>query len=514
MKRLLLIILMMSSVLLSQDFVRVNAEFNGVKKEVTAYKKGTLTYIDANDFASLLKVSIFINEKTKKAELKLPKENVKFTANNPFVVVTDKLTNAQKIIQIPISVIYLKNRIFIPVEFAASIITKTLDGEIKLDNLSQPSPFVIDDTPAVAVEKSTPIKVDNVINNILIDEKANGTMLRLRANKKISSISHSLKNDIITISLKDLNVNKDKIDKAIKKGIVREIRSRNDEANAEVDIMLRKDYSSYEVIQESNGRDILVTIHSKIFDRKDAVLSTKKGKWVFDVIVLDAGHGGKDYGAIGVGNAIEKEINLSITLKLGKLIKDNLPDLKVVYTRSNDTFVELYKRGKIANENEGKLFISIHCNSAPKKNSNPNGFEVYLLRPGRTDDAINIAERENSVIKFEDNPERYQKLTDENFILVSMAHSSYLKYSEKFAEMTTKQFSQNLKLASRGVKQAGFYVLVGASMPSVLVEAGYLSNHNDAAYLRSENGQNEIAESIFNSIKSFKTYYDRFIEAE
>src|SRR5690606_24568387 len=114
-----------------------------------------------------------------------------------------------------------------------------------------------------------------------------------------------------------------------------------------------------------------------------------------------------------------------------------------------------------------------------------NGFEVYLLRPGRTKEAIAIAERENSVIHYEDNPGRYEQLTDENFILVSMAHSSYMKYSEKFAELLNRQFSNDLTLTSRGVKQAGFYVLVGASMPSVLIETGFLSNKNDADYLKS-----------------------------
>ena len=136
------------------------------------------------------------------------------------------------------------------------------------------------------------------------------------------------------------------------------------------------------------------------------------------------------------------------------------------------------------------------------------------MRPGRTEEAIGIAERENKVIEYEEDPKRYQKLTDENFILVSMAHSSSMKYSEKFADMVHRQFEQNLSLTPRGVKQAGFYVLVGASMPSVLIETGYVSNPQDAAFLRSEKGQLQIAQSIVSSIKSFKTYYDRVIGSE
>ena len=196
------------------------------------------------------------------------------------------------------------------------------------------------------------------------------------------------------------------------------------------------------------------------------------------------------------------------------MVEENLKDVKVVYTRSDDHFVELYKRGKIANENNGKLFISIHCNAAPKKKRDPNGFEVYLLRPGRTEEAIDIAERENKVIEYEDDPKRYQKLTDENFILVSMAHSSSMKYSEKFADMVHRQFKQNIALSPRGVKQAGFYVLVGASMPSVLIETGYVSNPSDAAFIKSEKGQQQLARSIVSAIKSFKSYYDQVIDSE
>ncbi|MDP3445326.1 MAG: N-acetylmuramoyl-L-alanine amidase, partial [Ignavibacteria bacterium] len=237
----------------------------------------------------------------------------------------------------------------------------------------------------------------------------------------------------------------------------------------------------------------------------------QKKKWLFDVIVIDAGHGGKDPGAIGVTGVREKDVNLAIALKLGGLIQQNLPEVKVVCTRKTDQFIELYKRGKIANENEGKLFISIHCNSTEQKDIAHRGFEVYLLRPGRTESAIKIAEFENSVIKYEENPQRYQKLTDENFILVSMAHSQYMRFSEKFSDLLNQDWKKYTSIPSLGIKQAGFYVLVGASMPSVLIETGFLSNRKDEAYLASSKGQNEIANAIFKAISRYKEYYDKEI---
>src|SRR3990167_10249938 len=121
---------------------------------------------------------------------------------------------------------------------------------------------------------------------------------------------------------------------------------------------------------------------------------------------------------------------------------------------------------------------------------------------------------ENAVFQYESDPQRYQKLTDENFILVSMAHSSYLKYSEKFSELLHNQFSNKFNFESRGVKQAGFYVLVGASMPSVLIETGFLSNKKDTDYLKSSKGQKNIAEAIYKSIKNFREYYEKVMQTE
>lgn len=237
-------------------------------------------------------------------------------------------------------------------------------------------------------------------------------------------------------------------------------------------------------------------------------------KWAFNTIVLDAGHGGKDAGAIGCSGTKEKTVNLGIVLRLGKMIEKEFRDVRVVYTRDSDYFVELYKRGKIANEHRGKLFISFHCNSTPQKPTRSNGFEVYLLRPGRTKEAIRIAEFENSVIRYEKDKDRYSGINDESFILTSMAHSSYMRYSEVFADFLTKDLGIDSPIPARGVKQAGFYVLVGASMPSVLVETGFLSNPDNEKYLASAKGQTEIAEKTLEAIRTYRDYYQKMIAGE
>jgi N-acetylmuramoyl-L-alanine amidase len=243
----------------------------------------------------------------------------------------------------------------------------------------------------------------------------------------------------------------------------------------------------------------------------DNDFSSAKRKWALDVIVLDAGHGGKDGGTLGFGKTKEKDVALGIVKKLGIFIKKEMPGTKVVFTRTDDTFVELERRGQIANENGGKLFVSIHCNSTPKKPSKANGFEVYILRPGRNEDAARIAEVENSVIKLEDDPKRYKPLTDEQFIIVSMAQSSFVKYSDLAAAMITAEVKKLKDVGVRGVNQAGFIVLVGASMPNMLIETGFLSNKKEEKFLKSAVGQTKLALAICRAIKAYRTRYEEQI---
>lgn len=506
--------------LFPQEYKDIDIAIGNQQKKLSAYYKGNIAFVSTNEMAQAFGVNHFYNPSNKKIDLKFDNYVLKITAKNPFVVLTSKSGKESESYQLPLTTLLMKGEVFIPLHYSSILLEKCFEKKI---NFSASAGYIaktekpLVETPFVKpeIKTETPIATafPPVDVKISIDEKANGTLITIKPDKKVSKVEHQIRNDTLRILFTNAGLDKNKIQGTSLKGLVKGVDVSTVSLGTVLNIALKKDYATYDLITDG-GKDILVSVHNKKFERKDSKAEIKKDRWLFDVVVIDPGHGGKDYGAIGVGNTIEKEINLAIALKLGDMIKENLKDVKVVYTRKDDTFVELYKRGKIANENNGKLFISIHCNSAPKKNSTPNGFEVYLLRPGRTDEAIAIAEFENSVIQLEDNPNRYEKLTDENFILVSMAHSSYMKYSEKFAGLLDNHVRQNLKINSRGVKQAGFYVLVGASMPSVLVEAGFLSNKNDAEYLKSTRGQYDIAEAVFNAVKSFKFYYDTVIESD
>ena len=228
-----------------------------------------------------------------------------------------------------------------------------------------------------------------------------------------------------------------------------------------------------------------------------------------DVIVLDAGHGGKDSGAIGPEGYMEKSAALGIVLKLGKLIEQSMPGVKVVYTRHEDHFVELYRRGEIANAAHGKLFISVHCNSTPQKPSNASGFTTYFLRPGKTQAAIHVAARENAVIKYESGHHKYENLSDIDYILTSMERTQDVKFSEKFASLVQEELGKKLQIPDNGVSQAGFLVLIGAAMPNVLIETGFISNPKNETLLKSESGETNYAKGIFEAIKKYKAIYER-----
>jgi N-acetylmuramoyl-L-alanine amidase len=231
-------------------------------------------------------------------------------------------------------------------------------------------------------------------------------------------------------------------------------------------------------------------------------------RWQLDTIVIDAGHGGHDPGAVANG-VREKDLNLKVALKLGRYLEDLLK-VNVIYTRTDDRFVELHERGHIANQAGAKLFISIHANSFPKK-PQVRGVETYFLGMHKTDEARDVIERENSVVKLESNPNQYEEFF-QNSILRSLALSANMRMSEKLAANVNEEFVERARRPSRGVKQAGFIVLWAASMPAILVEMGYVTNRFEAAYLNSEQGQDYLASAIYRAVRDYKAEYEKGLE--
>ncbi|WP_289062445.1 N-acetylmuramoyl-L-alanine amidase [uncultured Zobellia sp.] len=221
------------------------------------------------------------------------------------------------------------------------------------------------------------------------------------------------------------------------------------------------------------------------------------------VVVLDAGHGGHDPGNLGNGY-LEKKIALNIVLKAGKELEKN-PDIKVIYTRDDDTFVDLYERGQIANKANADLFVSVHCDS---HTSNAHGAGTFVLGLHANKQNFEIAKKENSVIYLEDNYKAkyadYDINSPESVIGLTIMQEEFLDQSIALAKAIQDNFSNKLKRTDRKVKQAGFIVLHQTVMPSVLVETGFLTNKEEGAYLNSSRGQNEMATSIAEAILTYK----------
>ena len=225
------------------------------------------------------------------------------------------------------------------------------------------------------------------------------------------------------------------------------------------------------------------------------------------IVVIDPGHGGHDPGAVG-RKGKEKNINLNVALKLGKLIERNCNDTKVIYTRSNDKFVALKDRAEIANKAKANLFISIHTNAVAQRNSSVRGTETYTLGLHRTQENLEVAKKENAVILIEDDYQqkyaRFNPNSSESYIIFEFIQDKNMVQSVDFATKVQQHF-RNCNRIDKGVHQAGFLVLRETSMPSVLIELGYISNYSEETYLLSDKGTSELANSIYNAFVNYKS---------
>jgi len=239
-------------------------------------------------------------------------------------------------------------------------------------------------------------------------------------------------------------------------------------------------------------------------------------KYKIRTVVIDAGHGGHDPGALGK-NTKEKDITLAVSLELGATIKKYLPDVNVIYTRTTDTFVELYKRAEIANRNDADVFISIHCNAMDikknKKSAEAKGLEVFVMGPHVSKENLEVAKRENAVVLLESGYKKNYGGFDPNspqaMILVNSKQNNYLENSLRLSTLIDKQFDSRLNRKTRGIKQAGFLVLREIASTSILVELGYVSNEEEESYLKDPWSQTLMASAIYRAFRDFKNEVEK-----
>ncbi|HTK81086.1 MAG TPA: N-acetylmuramoyl-L-alanine amidase [Bacteroidota bacterium] len=477
------------------------------------FTRNGMTYGSLDDLARVFVIDTYADSDAAKMELRTEAYTITASAGNPFIVLTD-LQHNSNVVQMPAEVRFAAGSYFVPLESFIPILDYISPEAIAFDRVRT----------AVIVGTVTPVSRFDV-TGVDFEQKTNGYLVKIHCAKNLPDYETFLKIDgddtWLYVTIADARADEAAFKRIRPSGFVKKIMVFQSPTSVQLTIRIKGQMDSHEPIASPGSNDIFVAIRPSTEEQSAKYkereyqhnLERERKRWKLDVVVIDAGHGGKDPGTIGVTKTKEKDVTLAIALKLGKLLEKQLPGVRVVYTRKTDEFIELYRRGQIANESGGKLFVSIHCNAMPRKPRSTSGFEIYLLRPGKTEKAISIAERENAVVKMEEGYEqRYKELTEDNFILMTMAQSAYVKYSEQFADILRQEMGKRLDLDNNGTKQAGFYVLVGASMPNVLVETGYLSNTHDEKILKSTKGQQKIAESIFYGIKKYKTDYERSLQ--
>ena len=483
------------SLLLFFSFLRSDIHvFNrssGTESEIKTLPNVKPIYISAKDLGESFTSKIYENSERRKLVLYISGSKIKVSGNSSYVIIND---NAY---QMPQVTLVDSDDLYLPAEYFFDIIKATVLPGINFDS------------------KKELLEIDIVrfnITDISIDVKSNGTIIHLATKKPFSerNISSFInKHGWYYLTIAGAVVDTININAGLSRGVVRQIESDQIGNTAQVAFKLGREVISHEWYQSLDPNKIVITLRTPLGEIDEHIQDVKE-RWRLDTVVLDAGHGGKDPGAIGKYGTKEKDVALDITKRAGNLLEKS--GIKVVYTRDEDVFIPLLDRTKIANDSNGKLFVSIHANA--NKNRKVQGFETFLLRPGKSQDAIEVASRENSVINLEEFTDKYEELTGEALIMATMAQSMFMKESEDLASIIQMELDKRLNTPNRGVKQAGFYVLIGASMPNALVEVGFISNPSEEKKLREKAHKQKIAEAIYQAIKHFKQSREKILAGE
>lgn len=505
---------------LAQPF-QMEAIVNGARHTLPAAtfaETEDIAFISVEKLADILDLQTYHSNNTRKAIIYIGDKEVKITALNPFISINDE------IIQLPVSTRYKNHEIYVPTTHFIHLISPYLQNKPTLIKSVAASTSITSNAKATEADiEKTPVAAPppapenksaayTRITDLHVEEKANGTLIRIRAERALESshINSRVTNgwlyvDIYKGSVSGLQIHKEKISKFIKQIVPVQLSQ-----SAQLSFKINGEIASRKIYANPASNEVLVSLKTEERVSPDLLksLESEKQKWLIDTIVIDPGHGGHDPGAIGPGKLYEKHVTLAIGLKLQKIFEAR-SDIKVVMTREDDRFIPLKDRTHIANQEQGKLFISIHANS--NRNSRVSGLTTYFLGQARTEEALEVSRRENAVINYEKDTSRYSEFQNESFILLTLAQNAYQQESQDLAAIVQAEVCKRTNIRNRGVKQAGYYVLIGASMPNILIETAFISNRREEKLLRADDFQQDIAEGIFASIMRFKEIYEQGI---
>ena len=516
----------------------------GYTIKVLARREGSAIMIDLESMARALRLSFRHDQERLVIEeaLDVPGSSCTVMINNNFArVISKDPEHLKRMVQLQSMPVLLKSKIYLPVNQACRLFTVWLDREVVYSYSSGMIKAWLngkrfgESVSMIGLVKSEEHSSDQqsikpsedgttVISGIEIENRANGAIINFSASGKPTQFS-LLKPDAegyVYFSLEKASCDVNTLSKIYSGGVVKAITPKQF-AEGGLQFTVALDNKSFVINSvefhrdEKSNRYVLYVrsnadveeIRKKEKEQQNAkVISRDVEKWKLNTIVLDAGHGGKDPGTIGFSGAREKDVALNIVRDLGNFITQKWPDVHVIYTRKDDRFIPLHERGKIANQSGGKLFISVHCNASPNRSA--RGSEVYILGPHKNKAALDVAMFENAVIRQEENfQEQYKGFSDEHLIMSSMAQNAFAKQSTTLAQFIIKPVDKQQSVNNnRGVHQAGFMVLWTPSMPSILVEVGYLSNPEEERMLRDRQVQTKVAYGIFKGVQAYRKNYE------
>jgi len=466
-------------------------EDDPVSYAVSAFERNHAIFVSADEFADVLGFTRYTNPQSQKTIIRIGSHSVKLSPFNPFLMIDDAM------VQMPLSTSERNGRLFVPIA-------------LFLDALGGNFPFRSD-----LEQENRVLRLSKIRYNIVdfeAESKDNGVVVTLHTGKTFSAsdIATSASQGWLHITVFGGTLDTVKMASEGIPGIFKKLLSFQSEHSAQMSFQLDRKIVDRKVAVGEGTVTVSVWTSDKLRDVSEAMPEKAKARWLIDTIIIDPGHGGRDPGALGPSGAREKDINLAIAFRLKSLLERRLPQTKVLMTRTSDVLIGLKDRWHFANVNGGKLFISIHTNANDDRRV--RGFSTYFLGVGgKTREAIEVAQKENSVVKYEEKPEAYEEYQDFDYILNAIALSSYLKESQDLATMVNEAMWRFTKIPDQGVHQQFFQVLIGASMPRVLIETAFLSNANEERLLKTRSFQQNIAEALCESVEKFKSRYEKEI---
>ncbi|MCP4703408.1 MAG: hypothetical protein GY865_02260 [candidate division Zixibacteria bacterium] len=481
---ILLFLVLLSGISYGSD---ISVQLSGTIEKIESYKDGRLTYFSLSGLASILGERISWEKVGLSAKYVSDDYTITFFLNSPYIRVNDSIKNLIYPVQFKKGNLFLPIKTFLPIYDLIHPDRITWDSDRKL------------------------IRIDSEYYNVTdlaFAPKANGLLIELFINEPKEYEIYITEGNWLNISVLGGTVNRRQVLSGMDRKYLRDINVVQFEQSAQVSLRMRQNITKYtDRFQSSPGR-----VQISLIDPSVAVIGTRPHVDIgpddlINKIIVDAGHGGEDYGAIGLNGSSEKKIVLDIAKRLAKLIrKDKI--FEVVMTREKDVSVSLDKRTQIANEANGDLFVSIHSNASLNKSA--RGFQIFYLAPAWNDEARASAQLENASFLSEINSGGNDDEDDLTFILSDMIQTEFQTESADLAAMVDKEFRKKLKkeTKARGIDQAGFYVLNGVYMPSLLVESAFLTNKADEKLLKKKKFRQKIAEGIYEGLKRFKMKYE------